>query len=126
MRFVRSPLVPCVRRAGLTIVEVLAALVVVSVGLLGMAGTSALSLRSAAAAARERRALRQLDLRLAALTAAGCGRVTSGATTDSRDSLRERWTVAPASRGATLLDAAVEWRDGGRMRTLTRRSAILC
>jgi Tfp pilus assembly protein PilV len=107
-------------------VEVLAALVVVSIGLLGMAGTSTLSLRTAAAAARERRALRQLDLRLAALGTAGCERVMGGAAADPRDSLRERWTVAAATGGAALLEAVVEWREGGRTRAITRRSAILC
>jgi Tfp pilus assembly protein PilV len=113
-------------RAGLTIVEVLTALVIVSVGLLAMAGTSTLSLRAAAAAARDRRALRHLDLRLAALTAAGCERAAGGAAADSRDSVHERWTVAPPLLGAALVDATVEWREGARMRSIVRRSAILC
>ena len=126
MRLAHLPLAPATTRAGLTVVEVLAALVIVSVGLLGMAGTSALSLRTVASATRERRALRRIDLRLAALSATGCSRAVGGSTTDSRDSLRERWTVAAVNGGAALVDERVEWRDGARMRSVAYRSAILC
>jgi Tfp pilus assembly protein PilV len=107
-------------------VEVLAALVIVSVALLGMAGTSTLSLRTASSVAREHRALRRLDLRLAALSAAGCGRAGGGVAAAVEDSVREQWTVAAAVRGIALVDAAVQWRDGTRTRAITRRSAILC
>ena len=117
---------PARPRTGLTVVEVLVALVLVSVGLLGMAGTSALSLRTVAAATRERRALRRLDLRLAGLAAAGCGRAIGGTALDSRDSLRERWTVGAVAGGAALVDARVEWREGPRTRSIAHRSAILC
>lgn len=113
-------------RSGVTIVEVLAALVVVSVGLLGMAGTAALSLRTAAAAHHERQALRRLDLRLAALTAGGCGRASGGVADGPGASMHEQWTVAAAVRGAALVDARVEWREGTRTRVIHDRSAILC
>ena len=113
-------------RTGLTIVEVLTALVLVSVGLLGMAGTSVLSLRAAAAAERERRALRRLDLRIAALTAGGCGSATQGSAGEFRDGVWERWTVGAATRGAALGDATVEWREGTELRAIVRRSALLC
>lgn len=113
-------------RPGLTIVEVLAALVVVSVGLLGMAGTAARSLRTAAAARRERQALRRLDLRMASLAAGGCVRAQGGTTFDPRDSVRERWTVTTPIGGAALVDARVEWREGTRTRSIAHRSALLC
>jgi Tfp pilus assembly protein PilV len=126
MQLTRSSLPPPSARPGLTVVEVLTALVIVSVGLLAMAGTSALSLRTVAAATRERRALRRLDLRLAALAAAGCGRAAGGTAADSRDSVRERWTVGAVIHGAALVDAGVEWREGARVRSITHRSALLC
>jgi hypothetical protein len=113
-------------RSGLTIVEVLAALVVVSVGLLGMAGAATLSLRTVAAARRERQALRRLDLRQAALAAGGCGRATGGAAGDTRNSVQEQWKVAAALGGAALVEAHVEWREGDRMRSIAHRSAVLC
>jgi Tfp pilus assembly protein PilV len=126
MPFAAPHVAPPHTRSGLTIVEVLAALVVVSVGLLGMAGTAALSVRTAGAARREREALRRLDLRLAALAAQGCGRAAGGSAIEPGDGIRERWTVAAVVRGAALVDARVDWREGGRMRAVVHRSAILC
>ena len=114
------------RRAGLTVVEVLAALVMVSVGLLGMAGTSALALRTASFATRERHALGRLQLRLAALAAAGCGSASSGSAADASTGVREQWTVGPALRGAALVSASIQWRDGAGTRATAARSAIVC
>lgn len=116
----RAPL-----RAGITVVEVLVALIVVSVGLLGIAGTSALALRTASFASRERLALGRLQLRLAALAAAGCGSASSGSAAGG-DGVREQWTVGPELRGAALVHASVEWHEGAGMRAMTARSAILC
>ena len=113
-------------RSGLTVVEVLAALVMVSVGLLGMAGTSSLALRTAAFASRERRALGRLQLRLATLAAAGCQSASSGSVAEGSDGVREEWTVGPEQRGVALVTASVAWRDGAGSRTTTARSAILC
>lgn len=113
-------------RSGLTLVEVMAALVIVSVGLLGMAGASTLSRRVASAAARELGALRRLELRLASLSAAGCARASSGAHDDPTESVRESWTVDAPSSGVVLVDATARWSEGGRPRVLTLRSALLC
>lgn len=113
-------------RSGLTLVEVLAALVIVSVGVLGMAGASTLSRRAASASARELGALRRLELRLASLSASGCARASSGAHHDPTESVRESWTVDPPSSGVALVDATARWSEGGRPRALTLRSALLC
>jgi Tfp pilus assembly protein PilV len=126
MSFTPSPLPSPRARSGLTVVEVLAALVVVSVGLLGMAGTATLSLRTVNAARRERQALRRLDLRQALLAAGGCTRAAGGVASDSRDSIHEQWTVAAPLGGAALVEARAVWREGGRMRAIVQRSAILC
>lgn len=104
----------------------LAALVMLSVGLLGMAGTSALALRTASFASRERRALGRLQLRLAALTAAGCGSASSGTAEDALGGVREQWMVGPELRGAALVSASVEWRDGAGIRAMNAHSAIVC
>lgn len=126
MRFHLSCALRRRRRAGLTVVEVLAALVVVSVGLLGMAGTSALSFRAATAAGRERRAVARLQLRLAMLSATGCRRAASGVEAGAVDGVLVRWTVADAVGGAALIEASAEWVEGGRSRSLALRSALLC
>jgi hypothetical protein len=112
-------------RSALSVVEVLVALMLVSVGLLGMAGTSALSLRTARTAARERRATQRATTRLAILAAAGCGRATSGAL-DEAD-LRERWRVAPPRGGVSLVEASIEWRErSAEWRSILLQSALLC
>ena len=129
MRHARSPssrLSPPHRRArpGLTVVEVLVALVLVSVGLLAIAGASALALRTATAASFERRAVRHADRRLARLTAAGC--TSAGVGSDSAAGLRERWSIADSLGGVAAVETSVEWLAGARRRVLTLRSALVC
>jgi Tfp pilus assembly protein PilV len=122
-----SPLVRRARaRRGLSVIEVLLALVLVSVGLLGMAGGSALALRSAGSAARAHRAARIAALRLASLTAAGCGRSASGVTLEDATGVRERWEVGEARNGAASLEVRVAWREAQRTDSLVLRSAMLC
>ncbi len=113
-------------RPGLTIVEVLVALVILGVGLLGMAGSSVLLLRAGTSAALEQRAVRRLELRLASLIANGCGRAISGTQETAGDGVLERWTVEAAAHGAALIEASAQWRDGARARRLVLRSALLC
>lgn len=112
-------------RTGFSVVEVLVALMVVSVGLLGIAGTSALSLSTANAASRERRATRRAAARLALLTAGGCERATSGAVDDT--DVHEQWTVAPFRGGVMLIDERVDWRGSdARLRSVILPGALLC
>lgn len=113
-------------RSGLTVVEVLVALMLVSVGLLGMAGSSALALRSAHGAAQEERAARRASTRLARLGAAGCVGAVSGVLNDPGGVPMERWTVAPVRNGTAHLEATVFWSSSRGRRTLTVESALLC
>lgn len=126
MRIDPSPPTARRPRSGLTVVEVLVALIIVSVGLLAMAGSSSLAMRAVATLARERRALRLLELRFAALAAAPCDRAASGTSIQGRDSLRLSWTVQSVERGAALVDLGVDWLDGTRRRSMSQRSALLC
>jgi Tfp pilus assembly protein PilV len=112
-------------RSALTVVEVLVALMLVSVGLLGMAGTSALLLRTATTAARERSATRRAMSRLAALAAGGCARASSGALEEP--GVRERWRVAPPRAGIALVEASIDWQGrSSQRRTVLLQSALLC
>ena len=114
------------RGAGFTIAEVLVALVLFAVALLGVAGSSALAVRVTGSALRERRAaLRGAD-RIASLRAQGCASARSGTATDAALALDERWTATPAAGGVTLIDEQVRWRTVNGTRTLLLRSAILC
>lgn len=116
---------PCRTRHGLGIIEVLIALVLVAVGILGIAGASTLALRTATASALEQRAQRLAQLRIAQLSARGCAGASAGADSSS-SSLREQWTLAAAANGAALLDESVSWTAAGRARRLLLQTAILC
>jgi len=114
------------RGAGFTIAEVLVALVLFAVALLGVAGSSALAVRVTGSALRERRAaLRGAD-RIASLRAQGCASARSGTATDAALALDERWTTTPTAGGVTLIDEQLRWRTVNGTRTLLLRSAILC
>ncbi|MEO8564191.1 MAG: prepilin-type N-terminal cleavage/methylation domain-containing protein [bacterium] len=114
------------RRSGLGIIEVLVALVLLTVGLLGVAGACARSIRMSAASARERRASQRAADRVAVLASQGCAAARSGTLVDSTASLSETWSVIPSPAGVTLVDAQVQWTSPSGARAVTIRSAILC
>ena len=114
------------RGAGFTIAEVLVALVLFSVALLGVAGSSAIAVRVTGAALRERRAVQRAADRIASLRAQGCSTARSGSATDAALALDERWTTTASANGVTLIDERVRWRTAQGTRTLLLRSAILC
>lgn len=112
-------------RRGFTVVEVLVALLVVAVGLLGVAGATAVALRASNAAIRERAATMRARSRLAMLEAGGCAGASSGERSLGA-SLVDRWTVAPAANGTRLVEVSGAWDDAGRRRVVLLRSALLC
>jgi len=112
-------------RHGFTVVEVLVALVIVTVGLLGVAGASASALRASNAALRERGALARARSRLALLDAAGCTAAADGRQSLSAG-LEDRWSVAPATNGVRLVEVRTEWDDVGHRKSVLLRSALLC
>src|SRR5687767_13282556 len=114
------------RHRGVSIVEVLVALVLLAVGLLGVAGNGAIAMRASGGAARERRAAQRAGDRLAALREQGCASARSGTLADPEAALVERWTVGAVSAGAALVDAEVRWRAPAGQRVLLLRGGILC
>jgi Tfp pilus assembly protein PilV len=114
------------RRAGVSIVEVLVALVLLAVGLLGVAGNGAIAVRASASAARERRAAQRAADRLAALREQGCATARSGSLVDPRAALVERWTIGAVVGSAALVDVEVRWRAPAGERVLLLRSGLLC
>jgi Tfp pilus assembly protein PilV len=114
------------RRDGASIVEVLVAIVLLAVGLLGVAGNAAIALRASGGAARERRATQRAADRVAALREEGCAAARSGSLGDSRAALVERWSVGSVTASAVLVDVEVRWRAPAGQRTILLRSGILC
>lgn len=110
----------------MSIVEVLVALVLLAIGLLGVAGNGAIAVRAAASAARERRAAQRAADRLAVLREQGCAAARSGSLDDPRAALIERWTVGAVAGGAALVDVEVRWPAPAGRRVLFLRGALLC
>ena len=113
-------------RGGASIVEVLVAIVLLAIGLLGVAGNAAIATRASASAARERRAAQRAADRLAALREQGCAAARSGVLVDPRAAASERWTVGAVAGGAGLVDVEVRWRAPAGQRVLLLRSGLLC
>lgn len=113
-------------RDGLTLVEVMLALVLVAVGLLGIAGSTALMFRAVTSQTASLRATRQGALRVAQLSAAGCAGARSGRADDARTGLAERWWLGPVVNGAQTIDDTLTWNNRGAPAVLIVRSALLC
>jgi Tfp pilus assembly protein PilV len=108
------------------VVEVLVALVLLTIGLLGVAGNGAIAVRASSAAARERRAAQRAADRVALLRAEGCAAARSGVLDDPAAALTERWTVGGSTAAAVPIDVEIRWRAPSGPRTLLLRSGILC
>lgn len=111
-------------RLGLSIIEVLMALVLVAVGIVGIAGASALALRTATASAQEHRAQRRAELRIAQLSARGCAGPSFGS--DSASAILEHWSITTVANGGALLDEVVSWPAARGARRVALRTALIC
>ena len=114
------------QRGGISVVEVLVALVLLAAGLLGVAGSGAIAMRASTSSARERRAVQRAADRVALLRSEGCAGARSGALTDVAAALTERWTVGFGAGGAVPIDVEVRWRAPAGPKTFLLRSGILC
>jgi len=113
-------------RVGMTVVEVIVALMIVSIGLLGMAGSTALALRTAHDSAQRRSSTHRLVSRHSQLTAAGCSAATSGTATDSATSMTEVWYVAVQSSGFAVITDSIRWMTARGPRSFALTSAFPC
>ena len=120
--------IPAQRRrcSGFSIVDVVVALMLVAIGLLGLAGSTTLALRSTLDAAHRREVAARADSRLAQLDAAGCARAVDGFAIDSVRQLAERWTVSATSNGYTTVTDRVDWMSARGARSFALTSALTC
>jgi len=110
----------------MSVVEVLIALMLVAIGLLGIAGSSALALRTTLDAARRREATQRAASRFALLSAAGCAVARSGTASDTQRRVTERWTVAAAGPHFATVTDSVSWMSARGPQSFSLRSAIAC
>lgn len=113
-------------RSGMSLVEVLVALMLLSVGLLAIAGSATLALRTALDAGRTREATHRAVSRLARLTAAGCAPARSGTALGPGGILREEWSVTAANAGFALVSDSVSWMSARGPRSFALTSAMQC
>ena len=106
-------------RTGTTLVELLVALVIITVGLLALAGAAAVVARETAAARREAALAWRARTQLERLTSRPCSVLADGTATD--DGITERWTVSPARNGTRRIAVTVEAPSAGTARRIVRR-----
>lgn len=120
-----TPKPPHARR-GMSVVEVLVALMLLSVGLLAIAGSTTLALRSTIDASRTREATQRVSSRIARLAAAGCLHARSGSVVNPGSALDEHWSVAAPAAGFSLVTDSVSWMSARGSRSFVVTSAIPC
>ena len=113
-------------RSGLSVVEVLVALMIVSIGLLGIAGSTALALRTTLDATHRREAAQRAASRVAQLAAEGCDRATGGTVSDAGQQISERWTIIARANGFATVNDSVIWMSARGARSFSLTSAITC
>ncbi len=111
-------------RGGFTLIEVMVAVMILTVGLLALASTSAVVIRQMGSAGRMGVAATVAQRRTELLRLAPCTATSSGSATTRN--VAESWTVTPQTRSARI-DVTVTYatRSGGT-RSQSYRSTIPC
>jgi prepilin-type N-terminal cleavage/methylation domain-containing protein len=112
--------------SGFTIIEVLIAITMLSIALLGMLGATASTVRVVGESDRMVTAAYQANRQLERLEALGCDAATSGTATEQRVDLT--WTVSGATTDRTRpITLSASYQMGrGRIRVDTFEKAIQC
>ena len=112
-------------RKGFTIVELVVAIVILTVGLLGLASTAAVVTRQMGGGAQQTLAASLASSRFESMRARTCAGLAGG--TQVTRGLTEVWTVATstASRARVVTDT-VKWMARGRQRRVSYTSMITC
>jgi Tfp pilus assembly protein PilV len=106
-------------------VEVIVAMMIVTIGLLGIAGSTALALRTTVEATRRREVVERAQSRIAQLAAAGCANASSGSATDVARSVSEQWSVRPSGSFQQITDS-ITWMSAHGPGTFALTSAVAC
>ena len=110
-------------RRGFSLIELMVAIVLLSVGMLALAGSSATVLRSMTTAAMQTRAANLAGSQLDAMRSAGCGQIVHGNRKERGVTLS--WTTEAIPRGVIVNMTAV-YATGYGMRTSSTRNVIAC
>ena len=109
-------------RKGLTLVEVIVAILLFSAGALGLAATSAFVARQLGFNNLRSRASFAARNRSESAIAAGCAGITSGS--ETKDGVKSDWTVTSGT--VTTLDQSLQRAAQGGVGTDRVQSSVLC
>lgn len=121
------------RRSGFTVMELIVAIVILSIGLLGLAATSGIVMRLIGGGSHQTVAANVALARFEQLRSLSCGRMTSGSAVNRN--VQEAWSVTPMGPVAapTAMDVRLTItyqtnvrRGGSPSRTQSYRSQIVC
>ena len=121
------------QRSGFTLMELMVALVILSVGILGLAASSGIVMRMIGGGTHQTVAANVAQARFESLRSLSCGRITGGSA--SSRNVQEVWSVTPvgpvAAPRAMDVQLSVTYqvllrRGSSNTRTQAFRSEILC
>ena len=110
-------------RRGFTLVELMIAVVLLSVGMLALAGSAAMVVRSMTTATMRTRAATLAASRLDELRSGGCGLIAAGSVKERGVTLA--WTVTPMPKGV-VIDMTAVYLTGHGKRSVATRNVIAC
>jgi type IV pilus assembly protein PilV len=112
-------------RHGFTIIELMIAIVVLSIGVLGLAGTSAMVSRMIGGAAQQTIAANVAASRFERMRSRQCSAITSGSAT--LRGTTETWTVSTVGTALKFVVDTVAWRGAGQSTSrLVFQSYVKC
>lgn len=112
------------RRDGFTLVELMVAVLVLTVGLFGLLSTSAVVARMVGKAGRQAVAVSVAETRFEKLRSADCTALAAGSGL-ARDGIQESWRVQRVARAVIITDS-VSYVDRGVSRSHVFQSVIPC
>lgn len=110
-------------RGGFSLIELMVAIVLLSVGMLALAGSAATIVRTMASAEMETQRTQLVHSRMDALRSGGCGQVGSGSATSGGISLS--WTSEAIPRGVVVTIAS-SYASRGSYSQRTYRTVLAC
>lgn len=110
-------------RGGFTLVEVMVAMLILTIGLLGLATTSAVVIRQMGDAGRMGVAASVAQSRVEKLRLANC--TTTKTDSSTARGVKEKWTITPLSRSARI-DLTITYNTRNGLRSQSYRSTVPC
>jgi len=111
-------------RSGLTLVEILVAVVILALGLLGLASTSAVVTRQVGSAANQAVASQTIANRLESLRSLGCSKIVNDSAT--KRGVYEHWVPGATVNGVLFIVDTVKYAVAGTQRLQTYTITVPC